>query len=310
MKSQTFNESRRLALASAAACLGAMVCQTATAASSAVAIASITGSSDGAGVVKGLWTGQPSNAPNRGNYAGYRVIPVANNPTLLISGGNTYDWTINGSGFGATRGSVWLLDGAQNQPATVTSTIISWSDTKIVVRFAATLAFTANGTTKLWVSRLLTKPPPASSVLYSRISAPSMSILNTRGYGQCTWYVANVRAANARRIPSPGAYATNGMTPSVVGAPDNGYVPQQWDALTYAGHVAIITTAPQRVNGADGTVTWTFTLSEMNATWNESANSSTRTYKLSRPGATGRRTVVTPIGSLAGATKTANGYWR
>lgn len=310
-KLSTCPRRRRAMLQAAAVCLVGVFGHSANAAPP-VSITSISGTSDSVGVSKGTWNGQPSGAPTRGKYVGFRVIPVANDSKRLITGGASYDWIISGSGFGTTPGSVWLLDGAQKEIAGVTVTkIVSWTDTKVIVRLNASLTFTAHAAAYLWVSQLTTKPPLASSVYFSRKAVPVMNILNTRGYGQCTWYQAQVRATKGMTIASPSAFSTRGNVPSAVGQSDNGYVPQQWDGLAYGtGHVAIITSVPTRTVAADGSVTWTFTLSEMNSDWSETVASSTQNYKLSAKNSAGLRTVVIPIGTKAYATKKATGYWR
>jgi hypothetical protein len=192
----------------------------------------------------------------------------------------------------------------------LTITVQSWSDTKIVVVANAPHTFTFRSDTSLWVSRLTTRPAPASNLDWSNRAFPVVGLIQSRGYGQCTWFVAKTRLAQSRKIP-PSAY-TNTINLSGIGGIDN-YVPAQWDALTYGTrHVAIITSPVTRTpSGATtGAITYSFTVSEMNALTDELESSSTRQYRVSAANAKGQRTVVQMIGSNAGASYVATGCYR
>lgn len=269
-------------------------------------ITTVGGASDGVGVSSGKWTGQPSNAPSKGKYVGYQVVPATNN-TLGVDSEKSYDWVIDGKNFGTAQGSVWLFDAKQNAIPGPVIAIQSWTDTKIKVRVTAPPSFTARADAVLWVSRDKKSPPPASSAIWKDVKLPIMGIIQSRGYGQCTWFVASTRLASGRHIPTPSAFATSGIVPGVGGI-TNDYIPAQWDALAYGtSHVAIITTTPTVINEKDGAITYSFTLSEMNADWGESAASSTKTFKLSKANAKGQRTIVEGIKSDS---KAASGYYR
>ncbi len=122
-------------------------------------------------------------------------------------------------------------------------------------------------------------------------------MIQTRGFGQCTWYVANQRLKAGKTIPKT-AYSTSGSITA-------SYVPQLWDALTYGSkHVAIITTTPTKTTSSDGTVTYSFTVSEMNSLTDEKVSSDRRQFAVKA------RKIVTHIGSKAGKSYKADGYWR
>ena len=273
---------------------------------SALTITSVGGTSDHSGVANGKWTGQPDRAPSHGKYLNYQVMPVADN-SLGVDTGKNYDWIISGSNFASAPGSAWLLDSGQKVVASVQ--IVSWSNTKIVARVNAPLSFTSNSDSSLWVSNGSAKPPPASSPNWSLIHLPVINIIQTRGYGQCTWYAAQRRLAANKHIP-PGAYSTTAVVSSV-GQYSNGYVPQQWDVLAYnTSHVAIISGAPSLTAAKDGSQIYTFLVSEMNADWGETERSSTKTFKLSAPNKSGQRIVQDGIHTLASKTWVASGYYR
>ena len=123
-------------------------------------------------------------------------------------------------------------------------------------------------------------------------------VIKTRGFGQCTWYVAKRRLDAGKSIPSPSAYS---KTAAIAAS----YVPAQYDGLTYGGkHVAIITSSPTKSVAADGTTTWTFTVSEMNALTDEKESTSTRSFAVK----SGK--IVKQIGYNAGTSYVADGYWR
>lgn len=275
----------------------------------ALSITNVGGYSDNVGVANGRWTGQPMAGARSNAYLDHYVVAAPTDAARNVTTGATYYWTIAGNNFGAAQGSVWLLDGKMNGIRGVQLTIQSWSNTSIRVIANAPHTFTSHSGASLWVSRLRTKPAPASSLNWSSRSHRLVGLIQSRGYGQCTWYVARTRLARGLAIP-PSAYAQIGSL-AAVGGSETGYVPQQWDCLAYAGlHVAIITSPVTRTASADGSLSYAFTVSEMNAATDERESSSARLYRLSRPDARGRRTVVQMIGSNAGAAYVATGYYR
>lgn len=270
-------------------------------------ISSVGGYSDGSGVVGGKWTGQPMASPKSNAYVGFYVVSPPNDSTKNLTLGDTYSWTITGTNFGTVQGSVWVL----NQFAAdigVTVKIISWSNTSIKVVANAPYSFTAKSDAVLWVSKLKTRPLPASNLAWASRNISVVGLIQSRGYGQCTWFVAKTRLAAGLPIPTT-AY-TNTASLSGIGGTSN-YVPRQWDALNYGGlHVGIITSGITTTTNADQSITYSFTIQEMNATTNEAESSSTRNYKVSKPNSSGARSVVQVIGSNAGTKYVATGYFR
>ena len=262
-----------------------------------VFINTVNGYSDGAGIiVGGRWTGQPNSAPKTASN-------VYNTFGAIESQSNTLYWDIYGSNFGTTIGSVWVMDGGLRPLTNVEVKILSWSDTKIrIVPRGNNASFRFDKGAYLAVS-LDKAIPNQCNQRIDIVSFPVVGIIKSRGFGQCTWYVANKRLSAGLPIP-PTAYTTT-TSIAAVGSYDNGYIPQQWDCLTYGSrHVAIITSAPVRTVKADGSLLWSFTVGEMNASWNEAESTSQRSYWLSAADGAGRRVVRGAIGSNAGMTAT------
>ena len=271
-------------------------------------ITNITGYSDGVGVSSGRWTGQPMAKPKSNAFVNFFVLAAPSNPSLNVTSGDTYTWNINGKNFGTTKGSVWLLDALMKDIPGVTIKINSWTDTKIVVVANAPFTFKSRSDTSLWVSKLATRPAPASHPDWSNIECKVVGIIQSRGHGQCTWFVAMTRLSQGLRIP-PSAYSNSAQL-SGIGGTDN-YTPTQWDALTYgSGHVAIISSSVTKTPTANGSITFSFTVSEMNALTDEATSTSQRQYVISAPNSKGQRTVVQMIGSNAGRMYVATGYYR
>jgi hypothetical protein len=252
-------------------------------------ITSIGGASDGSGVSNGRWTGQllraPSGASNK--YKGRLVCD-----TWYPSNSNPYYWDINGQNFGTAQGTVLIGP----NPSPIGLKVLYWSNTRIRVLPTASYMYTSSAVTIIVrTAQGLVTPPWNDSVV---------ALIKSRGYGQCTWFVAYTRLSAGLSIP-PSAYFTTGSIPAI-GGNDNGYQPARWDGLVYPqGHVAIITSVPQKTNNSDGSITWTFTVGEMNAKWDEVQSSSTRTYKLSK-----FRKVITGIGTNANSAWVATAYYR
>jgi hypothetical protein len=276
----------------------------------AVTISSVSGYSDGVGVLNGKWTGQPIALPaSQNKYLNHYVVAAPNNATLGVTSGGIYKWTIKGNNFGSVKGTVWLLDAAMNSVPGVSLTVQQWSNTQIVVLANAPHTFTANSSATLWVSRLATRPTPVYNMAWAKRAHPVMGMIQSRGYGQCTWFVAKTRMVAGAKIPSPGAYSTTGSLAGIGGV--SGYIPRQWDALTYATkHVSIITSPVSSIVGADKSITYRFTVGEMNAKYDEIESSSVRQYKVSAPDKNGVRKVVSVIGSNAGSKFVATGFYR
>lgn len=255
-------------------------------------ISTITGYTDGVGVSSAKWTGQPDRAPKTASnkFVGYYVVE-----RILDS----YYWDINGSNFGASQGDgkVWLLNNISNCPANnqsdiagINVTILSWSDSKIRVKVKNSnnsLTFLNNVQLKI----------TTSTTIYNKTTSKTLSIISlisSRGFGQCTFFVASKRLIANLPIP-PTAYSNTPI--------DYNYSPKIWDCLTYStNHVAIITSQPVQSKNVDGSISWAFTVGEFNATWNESESSSNRIFKVRN------KSILTGIGSNSGYT--ATGYYR
>jgi hypothetical protein len=266
-----------------------------TAATTVVApkITSITGYSDGVGVTSGRWTGQPSVAPKNASNR-YKGFLASDSYNYGSASSNPYYWDINGSNFGTAKGTVSV--GSQ-----FSVTVVSWSATQIRIKAVASTSFQSAAVTV----KITTSDGKASATFNDNV----VGIIKSRGFGQCTWFVAQQRLANGLSVP-PSAYSTTASIPAV-GALDSGYRPAQWDALNYSGnHVSIITSTVTETTNKDKSITYSFTVSEYNADWQESLSSSTRTYKLSAPNSAGRRTVLGGIGTNASSNWVATGYYR
>lgn len=247
-----------------------------TATAAQITITDIGGYSDGLGVINGKWTGQGPACNNaKGKYYNYYAAESQ----------NTSYWLIKGSGFGATKGTVKSSD------SNIALRIDSWKDTEIKVIVSVRYTYTANATVTLTVTN--------SSKQTVKKTIPVMGIIKTRGYGQCTWYVANKRLQNNLTIPTS-AYSTTGSI-------NEKYVPQRWDCLNYGGrHVGIITSSVTKTTQKNGTVTYSFTIGEMNAGCDEIASSYSAQFIVDTIG----RKVTKNIGSKAGSTFIATGYYR
>lgn len=257
-------------------------------------VSSIGGYSDGFTVANGRFTGQiaqPKGSTNR--YKNFLASDSYNFGSLTA---NPYYWDIKGSNFGSTAGTVKL--GVNPNPFT-SITIVSWSPTSIRVKVVATPDFVSSAIALTVTTSTGQSSPPFNDNVAGTIKG--------RGASQCTWYAAQQRMDHNLAIP-PTPWGSNGSIPAV-GTQDNGYRPKIWDCTIYAGHIAIISSEPVQKNNADGSITWTFTLSEYNAAWTESLSTSTRSYGVSRADSSGKRKVTIGIGTNLN-NSTANGYFR
>jgi hypothetical protein len=259
-------------------------------------IDSITGYSDSVGVKDGRWTGQPSTAPGSASNQ-YKNLLASDSYNYGNDSANPYYWDIKGRNFGVTKGTVSI--GPNPSPFT-SITIVSWTANTVRIKAVATRSYLKSG--------IKVKVKTSTGVSSAEFNDASVGIIKSRGCGQCTWFVAKTRLDNSLSIPSS-AYSTTAAIPAV-GASASDYRPAKWDCLNYSGrHVAIITSAPTQTNNTDGSITFTFTVSEYNATWNEALSTSTRTYKVSKLTG-GTRKILTGIGTNANSTWVASGYYR
>lgn len=249
-------------------------------------ITSIGGYSDGAGVSNGRWTGQPSYAPATASnqFKNYLAIDTWDSASANY-------WLINGSGFGNSQGNGGVslsMDGYGPYQFYI-SKIESWTNTQIKVRVSAIWSFTAQRNAKVVVR---TSSGAATSRSENLVATP-----RGRGYGQCTFEVFYKRR-NAGLQPPSSAYPS----PTKISA---AYVPKQWDVLFWGTmHTAIIISAPQRSQASNGQITYTFTVAESNARWDE--KSTTRTSTFSIKGSSVTQGIVSNMSS----TNAATGFWR
>lgn len=298
---------------SGSGCVGTGVCTITIASNTTVTanftatplLTSITGDSDGLGLENGRWTGQPDFGrlkPKSNAYVGFLAIESQQGSAKPKSGSRL---TLNGKNFGTKKGSVQFLDNALNVISApdmtdprreLSLTIESWTDTKVIINVLSryTFQYIKNGWVRISIDE---NPPPQSYPGSAMLSVPGFSgMIQSRGFGQCTWFVAKSRLDANRTIPVS-AYAT---TSSIIAT----YEPQMYDALSYKTHVGIISSSPKRTLNDGGTTIWTFKVSEMNAATDEAITTSPQTFVV-RLGA-----IVTDIGSKAGDKFKATGYWR
>lgn len=289
--------------------VGFVCAVSASLAQSAPKILSITGYDDDLGVSAGRWTGQPTTAPPKASNNYLNDLAWDTYSYGSISASPSY-WDINGRNFGTAEGSVWLTH-RPSGPSQIALTVVSWTDTRIRVKPKGAYSFAyftfTSEPVRVNVRTAPTRQNPQGGS--DGRDENVVGIIKTRGYGQCTWFVARTRLGQNLAIP-PSAYSTTGAIPAV-GAIDNGYRPKQWDALTYGtNHVAIITTVPVQTTNTDGSISWSFTVREMNARWDEVESSSPRTYKVSYANLAGVRRVLIGIGTNASSSWVATGYFR
>ncbi len=247
-------------------------------------ISSISGYNDGVGVENGTWNGQGAACKYaHGNYYGYYAMESQSTSWL-------HSWLqIQGTGFGAKPGTVTASD--PNIKLSISES--DWSDNSITVFTKVPYTYKAVTGVKLYVKSSSNK---TSNPFVMNV----MGIIQTRGYGQCTWYVAYERLLHHLPFPNPGAFYAPGSI-------DYNYHPQQWDCFAYnTEHVSIITSAVHKKTVGNIT-TYTFTLGEMNATCNEAFlpyNNATFSVDASK------QTYINSIGTNANKTWTATGYYR
>lgn len=184
-------------------------------AASAPLISSISGiSSDDAGISNGAASMSCGSTWNR-----WRILN--DQPGL-------YTWTLNGSGFGTSPGTVTL----QGIPAPITS----WSNTKIQIN--PTLSLVLFGVPE-YAARDMDIRVEVRTVTGDAVSRIEQVVpsLRSRIYQQCTWHVAKRRLEMGLK-PSPTAYLTGYTTIDKSWQPHAGDQ-LRWD-LTSGRHAAII----------------------------------------------------------------------
>ncbi len=151
----------------------------------------------------------------------------------------TYVWTVRGTNFGSTRGTVTV--------AGRTAKIVSWTSTEI--QFDPTVPWTAVPISTTFTIR-------TASGLSSAFGISIAPAIRSRVFGQCTNEVAYRRLRMGLQ-PSTTAYGSHrSITAS--------YIPTAGDQYAWNGsHVAIVTAVSRAVSGAF--ITYTITITERNA---------------------------------------------
>jgi hypothetical protein len=281
------------------------------AASTAPTISSLTGNyKNDVNINAGKFTGQSISNPKSNAYKNYYVVDSEHEACT---------WTLKGGNFGDIPGDAWLVDRKTNKKEAIVVKIINWKKDQItlVVKSVYNLAW---GNENIFIQRKEVKDKNGKIIVSSETSkgfpVDIVGAIQTRVFGQCTWEVARQRIANvgAGKYP-PTAYT---ITKSI----DRTYVPQKWDCLaydyrndksnSYIGHVGIITSditrTPKTTPKATEVITYSFTITERNAKWDEAISTKNVTFVLSAEDKNKVRTVTTNISSDIG--KTANGYYR
>ena len=184
-----------------------------------VNINSVDGWNAGDFVVNGKWTGQPT----------FSKPPLSNaykDMLAIESQSSSATFTITGKNFGAKKGSVDFLGADHQRISGVNVTIKSWSDSEIeiVAKGPYSFTFTSPGYVLVMREDEVYQPPMSYEGANLFEVKGFVGVINTRGYGQCTWYVAKKRLDVGKSIPMPGAFS---MTDSI----KSSYVPQLWDGL-------------------------------------------------------------------------------
>jgi hypothetical protein len=220
-------------------------------------------------------------------------------------------WQLNGTGFCPPsgchhqKGTIRLSDNSIN--AAPPSTIKAWTATKITFAPSFVPDVSYQYTSNSNVSLTVTAPDGASVTI--PIPHGVIGTIATRGFGQCTWYVANQRLTQNLPIPIPAYQKTATIDPT--------YIPQQWDVLDFTTkHTAIIispvtTTTVQQPDGST-IVTYDFTIGEMNVApqpWSEQS-STVASKSVVKVSPTGVQTIQKKIFSQYSATKPATAYFR
>ena len=173
----------------------------------------------------------------------------------------TYPWTIRGSNFGSTKGSVQI--GSQN------AVIKSWSPSIIV----------ADGTLP-WNSGLTTiQVAVITSGGKNSLSIGVVPAIRSRIYGQCTWWVARRRLEMGLQ-PSLGSWSSNVTL-------DGSYIPQRGDQYVFTTSFGKHTAIAESVSGGNPVAitggtrrSWTVNLSQYNASCTNKQGSFSATFQV------------------------------
>lgn len=238
------------------------------------------------------YAGQPITTARKNTIKNYLLAdhyPTRSNGADHAAAESLSTVTLTGINLG-TSGTVLV-----STPGIVVRKIRSWSPTAITFVLQSTNPeFTYDSAVSFSVRRsdgMMSQP--------LREAYGIAGMIATRAWGQCTWEVARTRLAAGRVVPDSGAYAGTAVI-------DSSWVPARWDAITFPetagasrGHVGIITSDPQVRESRVGSTwirTYTFTLTDRNANWDEALAATTQTFqvRLNRQGGT-PTSMVTPL---------------
>ena len=307
------------------------------------------------------WQGQPSEGkrPEAGTniYYQFYAIDVCQQPNspCYVEGSTKPvaldpSWTLTGLGFcpsspcAGQDGQIVFSD-PNISPVTVPAS--QWTPTSVTftpsfapnVPFQYTnnpgVAVTITTPDGLVSGPLMLPQPPNPSKQWPPAGQPLwhggvVATIDGRGYGQCTWFVANQLLAQRLTIPYPAYHPTDSIPENGGACNQTCYEPQQWDVIDFGvEHTAIIilpvpppTTAPQPGGGTLNT--YTFTIGEMNVGtctpkgvctpwWSEQPSTITSTFEVLIP-PTGPQIVQKGIESLyrpkPGQSPWATAYFR
>ena len=256
----------------------------------------ISGNSIGSGVLNGRWTGQADwcrkgkiSVDYTNHYENYYVIDGYYN---LVNQDNPYYWVISGKGLGTESGNITFSN------TDISFEIVNWANNEIKIIPAVSYSFEYDSKVTMSITN--------NYGITGTIDVPVMGILKSRGYGQCTWYVAKTLLEQGKCIP-PSAY-------SITGSIDGNYVPMKWDALTFGKtHVAIIisdVTSTEVTKGKNRIITYTFEVGEMNADCKESASTYSAEFVINIDGKGNKTVLRNKMSSMKKTGAPATGYWR
>lgn len=269
-------------------------------------ITSITGYNQGGGaIVNGRHDGQPSSAPSyaTNKYKGF----------LAVGFDYIIEWNINGSNFG-TSGTIYLTKDAPQSGvipkvmSEVTLELVSWNTNVIKVRARS------NSASLMSLTNVYIYVSPNSYNPNFSTAQKIAGFVNNRGVGQCTWFVSKTRV-NAGKPYPPSPYYTSTSLQTITST----YIPKIYDCLNYNGtHTGIITTNPiltetkkyNPITKKDEVVkkSWSFNVSEMNCSWDETSLSKSKTFVIEL--INGQWNITGGIGTEATTSWKASKYYR
>lgn len=244
-------------------------------------ITSINGTSPISWIQNGRLIQGYNNSPNfPGKYPGRFLVDV--NPLLSHAG----LWmTIVGSNFGSTPGTITFSSGE----ISVRANTVTWSNTS--VRFIPQYPMVCP-TGPLDNIRITLKRADGQTAVRA---CSIIQSVQTRPFGQCTWWAATSRLGVGKSIPQPSAYSYNITI-------NQNYRPMPHDVVMWGtSHQAFISSTSRSISQIQSNppkfrITYTVNLSQYNADWRESLSYFTTSFVLdSTPGVSPLVTIVQGI---------------